>query len=90
MKLNKERYLKLFFIFFLLVFSISVISIVLNKAKKDAILAEEPITINLITSVHPNLPRSFKSTSKKITVKLGEVVTIEYFVKNLEKKILQA
>ena len=47
MKLSKEKYLRLFFIFILIIIFVSIISIVLNKIKKDAILAEEPITINL-------------------------------------------
>ena len=42
------------------------------------------ITINLLTSVHPNLPWDFRPVKSKIIVKPGEVTTIEYLIENLE------
>ena len=54
--------------------------------KKDEALALEPIVINLLTSVHPNLDWNFKPTKPKITVKPGEVTAVEYTVENLSEK----
>ena len=55
----------------------------IKKFQKEKELVLEPISINLLTSVHPNLLWKFKSTKSKIIVKPGEVVTIEYVVENL-------
>ena len=62
--------------------------VIINKfqKEKDESMALEPISINLLTSVHPNLPWNFKSIEPKIAVKPGEVVTIEYIVENLGNK----
>ena len=46
-------------------------------------MASEPITINLLTSVHPNLSWNFRPLKPEIAVKPGEVTTIEYIVENL-------
>ena len=83
---TKKKYLKLFSILFLLIIIILLVNIFLNILKKDKLKSEEPIIINLLTSVHPKLPWSFKSIEKKITVKPGQVTTIEYEVENLTSK----
>ena len=83
---TKKKYLKIFSILFLLIIIILLVNIFLNTLKKDKLKSEEPIIINLLTSVHPNLPWSFKSIEKKITVKPGQVTTIEYEVENLTSK----
>jgi len=84
MTFNKNKYLKLFSILFLLIILILITNIFKNNWEKDKIKAEEPITLNLLTSVHPNLPWKFKSLNKKIIIKPGDVTTIEYEVENLE------
>lgn len=66
----------LFFIFFIFLF------INAEKKKKDEAKYVEPIVINLLTSVHPNLPWIFKATKSKILAIPGEVKTIEYIVEN--------
>jgi len=43
----------------------------------------DPISINLLTSVHPNLNWNFKAVRTEIIVKPGEVTTVEYIVENL-------
>ena len=60
--------------------------VVINKFLKDIVEAMvlEPITINLLTSVHPDLPWNFKPLEPKISVSPGEVITIEYIVENLD------
>ena len=81
MELNKKKYLKAFFI----VFTIIILLILINfYIKKDIVKVEEPIIINLLTSVHPSLPWQFKTLNSKIIVKPGEVTTVDYTVKNLE------
>jgi cytochrome c oxidase assembly protein subunit 11 len=86
MALNKNKYFKLFIILFLLIFSIISFNLFINKLEKDKLIANEPIIINLLTSVHPNLPWNFQAVKKKIFVRPGEIKTIEYLVKNLSNK----
>ena len=57
--------------------------VIISKFQKSKTIALEPISINLLTSVHPNLPWNFKSIQKKVITKPGEVVTAEYIVENL-------
>jgi len=62
------------------------VNVYVKKFKKNIAKTEEPIIINLLTSVHPSLPWRFKAINPKIIVKPGEVVTVEYIVENLENK----
>ena len=78
-KQNKKFYFFIFFFIFLVIFFYFII----NKFQNEKKLALEPITINLLTSVHPNLPWNFKSVKSEIIVKPGEVTTVEYIVENL-------
>ena len=87
MILDKKKYLKIFSILFVLIITFILINIyfkILKKNKEASV--QEPIIINLLTSVHPNLPWSFKAPKNKILVKPGEVKTIEYTVENLDNK----
>ena len=77
---NLKFYLFLFFLLFLILFYFFFI----NKFQKEKPLALKPISINLLTSVHPNLSWSFKPVKSKIFVKQGEVTTIEYIIENLD------
>ena len=83
MKSEKKKYLKLFSILVLLSIIVALVNIFVTKININKVKAEEPIIINLLTSVHPNLPWEFKALNKKIAVKPGEVTTIEYTVENL-------
>ena len=83
---DKKKYLKLFSILFSLIILVLLINIFISKQKKDKIKAEEPIVINLLTSVHPNFPWRFEALNKKIVVKPGDIKTIEYIVENLGNK----
>ena len=58
----------------------------INISQKEKELTLEPISINLLTSVHPKLSWHFQPTKPQIFVKPGEVVTIEYEVENLSDK----
>ena len=67
----------------ILLFLIIFFYFVINKFQKEKKLAIEPISINLLTSVHPNLPWNFEPLKPIITVKPGDVTMIEYIVENL-------
>ena len=52
------------------------------QKNKNNLKALEPININLITSVHPSLPWTFKAIKSKVIANPGEVISIEYQVEN--------
>ena len=79
---NKKSKQLYFLIFFTLIF-LFFLYFVVNKFQKEKQLALEPISINLLTSVHPNLNWNFKAVKTEISVKPGEVTTVEYIVENL-------
>ena len=76
------------FYFFSILFLIIILSyyIFSDKLKKEKNLYLKPISINLLTSVHPNLSWSFKPVEPKIIVKPGEVINVKYTVENLGTK----
>ncbi len=80
-KISKSNLFLIFSIILALIFYFFV-----NKFHKEKELALQPISINLLTSVHPKLFWSFHPINPKILVKPGEVVTIEYEVENLSEK----
>ena len=86
MILDKKKYLKIFSILSLLIILVLLAYMYVNKINKDSFKANEPIIINLLTSVHPSLPWGFKVENSKIVVMPGEVTTIEYIVENLNNK----
>ncbi len=66
MILDKKKYLKVFSILFILIITVILINIYIKKIEKNnEKIAKEPIIINLLTSVHPSLPWSFKAIEKK-------------------------
>ena len=86
MTIGKKKFsISLLILTFFLIFGL-LSYVVINKFQKerDAAKALEPITINLLTNVHPDLPWNFKPLEPKISVRPGEVITIEYLVENLE------
>ena len=83
-KKNKIKLLLLLILVFLVIFIFF-----LNKFKKieNQSKISEPIIINLLTSVHPELLWSFKPLKQKILIKPGAVTTIEYIVENLGNEV---
>ena len=82
MKVNIMKNSK--FHFFLIFLSVVILFyFFIAQFQKEKNLVTEPISINLLTSVHPNLPWSFKPVKPKVIVKPGEVTSIEYIVENL-------
>ena len=86
MFLSKKKYLTLISVLVLLIALTFIIYLIANKIENNKTKTNEPIVLNLLTSVHPNLPWNFKSIDKKITVKPGEVTTIEYIVENTKNE----
>ena len=80
-KISKYNLILIFFILLALVFYFFI-----NKSQKEKELALKPISINLLTSVHPKLSWNFKPVEPKINVKPGEVITVEYVVENFGNK----
>tara|TARA_Y100000590_G_scaffold230325_1_gene259665 strand:+ start:1532 stop:2029 length:498 start_codon:yes stop_codon:yes gene_type:complete len=81
----KEKY-KFFYLFILLIILILYLIFfyfIKDNSQKEKKLSSKTILINLLTSVHPELPWSFKPVKSKITIQPGEVRTIEYIVENL-------
>ena len=82
MKVNIMKNSK--FHFFLIFLSVVILFyFFIAQFQKEKNLVTEPISINLLTSVHPNLPWSFKPVKQKVIVKPGDVTSIEYVVENL-------
>ena len=69
------------FIVLVLIFSIN--NIIKSKKNKKE---DHFINLKLITSVHPGLPWSFTSAKSEIKIKVGDVVTLDYIVKNLSEE----
>ena len=85
MELSKKKIsnINLLIIFLLVLALLSYIAISKFKKEKDQTLAKEPISINLLTNVHPNLSWDFRPLKPKIEIIPGEVTTVEYIVENL-------
>ena len=79
---TKKLKLYILIIFFLLLVIFFYFFIV--KSQQGKKLALEPISINLLTSVHPALNWNFKAVKSEVSVKPGEVITVEYIVENLD------
>ena len=85
MEINKKKIsnINLLIIFLLILALLSYVAINKFQKDKDQALALEPISINLLTSVHPDLSWNFQPVEPKIVVTPGEVITVEYIVENL-------
>ena len=85
MEINKKKIsnINLLIIFLLILALLSYVMINKFQKEKDQVLALEPISINLLTSVHPDLSWNFQPVEPKIVVVPGEVTTVEYIVENL-------
>ena len=85
MNIGKRIFSKPYLIIFFLLVIILLFYLAINKFQKnkDQALILKPISINLLTSVHPDLSWNFRPVEPKIVVKPGEVTTVEYIVENL-------
>ena len=78
---KRNKKIKFYYIPVLLVIIILLLFLYNIQNKKK--VGFEPISINLLTSVHPDLSWNFRPVEPKIVVKPGAVITIEYIVENL-------
>ena len=76
MNIEKKIFSKLYLIIFFLVVAILLFYLAINKLQKNKVITFQPITINLLTSVHPNLIWEFKAVKPKIFVKPGEITIV--------------
>ena len=74
---------KIFLVFSLFLIIISTTFIFTSKSDKDG---KQEIKAKLITSVHKDLPFEFETENQYVSIKPGEVKTINYTIKNLSKK----
>ena len=79
---KKKNSLKYYFFVIFLLILILFFYFFYNKILKQNKIILNPISVNLLTSVHPKLSWNFKPVKSKINVKPGEVVTVEYIVEN--------
>ena len=86
MIIGKKKFTRRYLIIFFLLIIILLFYLAINKFQKNKVITFQPITINLLTSVHPNLIWEFRPVKPKIFVKPGEVTQVEYMVKNLGNK----
>ena len=80
---DKRKNLRFYFFLFFMIILAAFFYFFINKLKKETQITSEPISINLLTSVHPKLSWNFKPVKSKIIAKPGEVTVIEYIVENL-------
>ena len=83
MKNGKIKVNKVYLIIFFLI--ITVLFFYSYNIKKKKILFQ-PLRVNLLANVHPNLSWSFKPLNPKLIIKPGEVATVEYIVENLKNE----
>ena len=74
---------KIFLVISLFLIIISTTFIFTSKSDKDG---KQEIKAKLITSVHKDLPFEFETENQYVSIKPGEVKTINYTIKNLSKK----
>ena len=67
-------------LFFLLIIILSIGVVTLQKEENSS------IKFKLITSTHTDLPWEFSSANSTLEIKIGEVINVEYIVKNLSDK----
>ena len=82
----KLKNLKYFFFLILLIILVYLFYFFSNKFQKESKIIHEPISINLLTSVHPKLLWNFQPLISQISVNPGEVITVEYMVENIGSK----
>ena len=86
MDFNAKKINKTYLIIFFLLIIILLFYYFYNLFEKGKKISLQPVTVNLLTSVHPDLSWSFKPIKPKLFIMPGEVTTIEYEVENLEDK----
>jgi len=86
MSFDKRKINKIYLSIFFLLIIILLFYFFKNVYEKNKEISLRPVTVNLLTSVHPNLPWSFEPIKSKLLIKPGEVTSVEYLVENLDNK----
>jgi len=86
MNVDKRKINRIYLTIFLLLIFILLFYYFKNKYEKNKEISLLPVTVNLLTSVHPNLSWSFKPLKPKLLIKPGDVTIVEYEVENLDNK----
>ena len=86
MNFDKIKINKSYLIIFFLLIIILLFFFFKNQYIKTRKIVLQPVTVNLLSSVHPNLSWSFEPLNPKLFIKPGEVVTVEYVVENLKNE----
>ena len=86
MIISKKKKFQLYLVLFFFIILVSLFYFSKQNYEKEKTLFLKPISINLLTSVHPNLSWNFKPMKSKITTMPGEVTTVEYMVENIGNK----
>ena len=85
--INLKKNIKIIFLLFFLIILVSLFYLIIYKFQKnETMTSSRPISINLLTVVHPDLPWDFKPVKENIFVEPGVVTTIEYIVENIDTK----
>ena len=83
MNIGKKIISKSYLLIFLLLVTIFIIYLAIDKFKGNKEVSLEPIKINLLATTHKKLHWKFKPIDSVVFVKPGEVTTIEYIVENM-------
>ena len=83
MKAVKGKIIKIYTSVFSLLTIILLFYFFNDQYEKNKEISLQPVTVNLLANVHPNLSWFFKPLNPKLIIKPGEVTTIEYMVENL-------
>ena len=83
MKVVKRKIIKFYTSVFFLSIIILLFDFFNNEYEKNREISLQPVTVNLLAKVHPNLSWFFKPLNPKLIIKPGEVTTVEYLVENL-------
>ena len=71
---------------FLILFLIISLYLFFYNFQEEKKISLKPISINLLTSIHPSLPWKFVPLKSNINIIPGEVSTVEYIVEKLGSK----
>ena len=84
-QLIKKKFLSIFYYLIILIIIFAIIVLLIFNNKKTSI-DFNTINFKLIANTHTNLPWEFKPIKPLIEIKIGEIINIDYIVKNLSDK----
>ena len=85
-RILKKKFPRLFYYIIILIIIFSFIVLFTFNANKKSSLEFYTIKFKLIASTHTDLPWEFEPVKPSMQIKIGEVVNIEYLVKNISNE----